>query len=290
MQASQIRQRGIRIENTLRWFNAVTAYLTPQQADDIAALPFVSSVVPVKTFAVRNPSVAEESFSRRLRKSTTDRYDYGTSVTQMQSINAVAVHNIGISGRGVLVGMLDDGFRWKEHPALKNSSVVAEYDFIQKDSVTANQAGDRGDQDWHGTYTMSVLGGFENGELIGPAFNARFILGKTEYVPSETNVEEDNWAAAIEWMEQKGVDVVSSSLGYNTFDSTDSKGVPQYSYTYQDMNGRTAVTTKAAVIAARKGVVVVNAMGNEANNSWHYLIKPIANINIQIIHYNFKFI
>jgi serine protease AprX len=58
-------------------------------------------------------------------------------------------------------------------------------------------------------------------------------------------------------MESLGVDVVSSSLGYNLF--TDGTG---YFFSHGDFNGRTAVTTKAAVMAARRGVVVVNSMGN----------------------------
>ncbi len=117
-------------------------------------------------------------------------------------------------------------------------------------------------QDSHGTGTMSLVGAYKEGQLVSPAYNASFILGKTEYVPTETHVEEDNWAAAIEWMENAGVDVVSSSLGYNTFDS----GV-NYVWANGDMNGRTAIVSKAAVLAARRGVVVVNAMGNEYQTS-----------------------
>lgn len=271
---SELQGRGIRIENELRWFNAVTAYLTPEQAGDVVSLPFVLRVEPVRTFTAHDIPRSNNVPDRSLKKIESDRYDYGLSLAQMQSINAVAVHNIGISGRGVLIGMLDSGFRWKAEESLQNTNVVAEYDFIQKDGVTANQEGDSNDQDWHGTYTMSLVGGYKEGKLASPAFNASFILGKTEYVPSETNIEEDNWAAAIEWMEQNGVDVVSSSLGYSEFDATDSKGNPQHSYVYADMNGKTAVTTKAAIIAARKGVVVVSAMGNEAQSSWHFLTAP----------------
>src|SRR5689334_10852415 len=80
------------------------------------------------------------------------------------------------------------------------------------------------------------------------AFDADFILGKTEDIRSETEVEEDNWAAGIEWMEGQGADVVSSSLGYNIFD--DGNG---YTWANGDFNGRTSVTAKAAVRAARLG-------------------------------------
>lgn len=260
---------GVTIQNASRWFNAATAYLTDVQRDQINRLPFVRSVEPVVTY-MRKDFPKSESSVPSLSKQTADKYSYGSSTTQMNLINAIAVHNIGISGRGVLIGMLDTGFRWKTHEAMQNMQVIAEYDFIQKDSVTANEIGDSGSQDSHGTSTMSLVGGYKDGKLVSPAFRAQFILGKTEYVPSETNVEEDNWVAAIEWMEAQGVDVVSSSLGYSTFDAG------QKSYVYADMNGKTATTTKAAVIAARKGVVVTNAMGNEGNpgNAWHFLTSP----------------
>ncbi len=247
---------GITIENTSRWFNAVTAYLTVSQLRQIETLSFVRSVEPVATFT-RKELPPVELAARTFLKQATDKFSYGLSQAHMASINAITVHNIGISGRGVLVGMLDTGFRWKIHEAMLNMKVVAEYDFIQKDNNTANEGNDALSQDSHGTSTMSLVGAYKEGQLVSPAFNANFILGKTEYVPSETNAEEDNWVAAIEWMESQGVDVVSSSLGYKDFDAG------QKSYVYADMNGRTATTSKAATIAARKGVVVVNAMGNE---------------------------
>jgi len=142
------------------------------------------------------------------------------------------------------------------------TNVIAERDFINNDDTTANQPGDPSGQDSHGTLTMSILGSYMPGKIIGPAFKSSFILAKTEYVPTETQIEEDWWAAGIEWMESNGVDVVSSSVGYNIFD-----GGSGYSWDNGDFNGKTAVTTKAAARAARLGVVVVTAMGNEGNGN-----------------------
>jgi subtilisin family serine protease len=101
------------------------------------------------------------------------------------------------------------------------------------------------------------------GQLIGPAFAASFLLAKTEDTESETPVEEDNWAAAAEWAEGQGVDVISSSLGYLTYDS------PNMSYTPAEMNGEVAISTRAADIAAARGVVVVNSAGNSGFNPEH---------------------
>jgi len=106
-------------------------------------------------------------------------------------------------------------------------------------------------------------GGLQEGQLIGPAFGADFILAKTENTDSETPVEEDNWAAAAEWAESLGADVISSSLGYLEYDS------PFPSYTFRDMNGQTALSTRAAEMAAERGVVVVNSAGNSGFDNAH---------------------
>ncbi len=271
----QLEHTGISIINTSRWFNAVTAMITNEQRKRIASLSFVERVEPVRIFIKKELPPSQIPFlDKNSTPSIQQLHDYGPSLTQVSQIKVVDVHNLRITGRGVLVGMLDSGFRWRVPEATKNMNVIKEYDFIQHDSVTANGPGDSSDQDSHGTLTLSTVGGYKEGQLVSPAFGASFILAKTEYVPSETNIEEDNWVAGIEWEEQNGVDVVSSSLGYSEFDPTDANGNPQHSYTYADMNGRTATTSKAAVLAARRGVVVCSAMGNEAQTSWHYLTSP----------------
>jgi hypothetical protein len=68
-------------------------------------------------------------------------------------------------------------------------------------------------------------------------------------------------------MESYGVDITTSSLGYNIFDSG-------YSYTYSDMDGRTTIVTKAAELSYQRGVCTITAAGNEGNNSWGYIIAP----------------
>jgi serine protease AprX len=253
-----------------RWLNGVSARLNPEQRLKVLLLPGVRAVEQVQSYRgdslIRSELAPGELLKAPARSVSS--LDYGPSYDQLEQINVPLVHSLDITGRGVIVGMLDSGFRWREHEALKNSHVIAEYDFIQNDTVTSNQAGDSADQDNHGTKTMSTLGGYMPGELIGPAFGVSFLLAKTEYVPGELNIEEDHWVAGLEWEERNGADVVSSSLGYSEFDPG------QHSYTYQDMNGRTATTSKAAAIAARKGVLVCSAMGNEAANPWHYLTSP----------------
>lgn len=262
---TQLGSYGVVPSNILRWFNAVTAYITADQYARISRAPFVRKVVPVRSVTRRMEPVYPLSADAALRSGKNDTLiDHGAAENQLVAINVISVHNEGVTGQNVIIGMLDTGFRWKTNDALKNAHVLAEYDFIFKDSVTANQTQDNPGQDAHGTETFSIIAANTNGTYVGTAPGASFILAKTEDIRSETKVEEDNWAAAIEWMEGLGVDVVSSSLGYSDFDPQ-GPSPNDYTWAQGDFNGRTAITSQAAVLAARRGVVVVNAMGNEGN-------------------------
>lgn len=243
-----------------RWLNAASFSLTADQKLRVAELAGVVKLTPVVTLHAR-PGAENAAPEGEPSLARTTSLDYGPSATQIQQINVTSLHDLGINGLGVLVGMLDSGFRWRAHESLQTRDVIAEYDFIHHDDNTANEANDSANQDEHGTLTFSTLGGWAPGSLIGPAYNAEFILAKTEWVPvTDYQSEEDNWVAGIEWEESYGVDVVSSSLGYNTFvDTTD------YTWEHGDFNGRTTASALAAERAARLGVVVCTAMGNESN-------------------------
>jgi hypothetical protein len=140
-------------------------------------------------------------------------------------------------------------------------NIIAKYDFVNHDPGVGDST-DMGEGS-HGTQTLSAIGGFKQGKLIGPAFNSNFILAKTENTDSETPIEEDNWIAALEWADSIGVDVTSTSLGYLGYDA------PFVGYTWQNMDGNTARITIAGDLAVKKGIVVVNSAGNEGFNSTH---------------------
>ena len=243
-----------------RWLNAVSVPLTPDQVDPVRGLPFVRDVRPVARRLRRPEPATPLDLTPSIKKA--GEIDYGASFIQNDLISVPDVHNLGITGVGVVIGMLDTGFRYQEHEAFQSLIVLGEYDFINDDDVTRNEAGDAPSQDSHGTRTLSTIAGYREGALIGPAYDAAFYLAKTELLPSETPAEEDYWVAGIEWLERQGVDIVSSSLGYLDW------------YTYSDMDGNTAVTTRAADLAVAKGVVVVNSAGNEGNLAWRYIIAP----------------
>ncbi len=262
---NKLNSLGIKIVHKLTWFNAVSAYLDDSQLTKVKEFPFVDKVDPVKVLKFINEKINEPGIEKN--KSVTD-LDYGSSFTQLNLMDVPIVHSKGITGKGILIGFLDSGFRWKNHEALANANVIAEYDFVFGDSVTANQPGDIPAQDSHGTSVFSEVAGFKDSSLIGASYSSSFILAKTEDERSETHVEEDNYAAALIWMENLGVDITSSSLGYSEFDAGEG------SYTYQDMNGQTTIVVKACEEAFSKGVVTITAAGNEGDKTWHYIISP----------------
>ncbi len=270
-----LNENGIKIINKLKWFNAVSVYLMPNELENIKKFSFVTKIEKVRKYKTDEPSSSEINQPTTLNKNqNTNAFDYGNSLTQNQLSDIPQVHNLGITGEGVTIGILDTGFDWKIPNSLKSRNVIAERDFIFKDNNTANETGiDAGGQHNHGTSVFSILAGFDEGNLIGPAFNSSFLLAKTEYIPTETHAEEDNYAAALEWMDSIGVDITTSSLGYSEFDATD------FSYTYNDMDGKTTIVTKAAEFAFDRGIVCITSAGNEGSSSWHYITAPGDGIN-----------
>src|SRR6266550_3841412 len=162
----------------------------------------------------------------------------------------------GIDATGVRVGIFDTGFD-TANPAFNGITITAQYDFVFNDSVVRDEPGkDVLGAQSHGTSTWSLFAGEVAGRLHGIARGAQFLLAKTEDIRSETRVEEDNYVAALEWADSIGVDIVSSSLGYLSFDNG-------FSYTPSQLNGDVAVTTVAADMAAQRGILVVTAAGND---------------------------
>lgn len=261
---NQLKEIGIKIIHKLRWFNAVSCYLTDEQKLVLEQLPFVEKVEKVKSFKFREIEIdfLYNQFNQNFSN------NYGPSFNQLNLSEIPEVHSKGITGENVIIGLLDSGFRWKSHEAIENTKVIAEYDFVFGDSITANQPGDISAQDVHGTMILSIIAGKKDGQLYGVSYNSKYILAKTEDIRTEKRIEEDNYAAALQWMEQLGVDVTSSSLGYSEFDD------PNESYTYRDMNGQTTIVARAVDSAFVRGVVTVTAAGNEFQTPWKYIISP----------------
>ena len=247
---------GIKVIAESRWLNGVSAYLTDEQAGKVRSLPYVSKTAVVQRLQ------KQELDAKQTAGITKSINDYGNSKKQMDLVNVPKAHDLGITGKGVLIACFDDGFDWKNHESLRSLNVIGEYDFINEDPRThyeENQSyEDRRNQGQHGTGVLSTMSGYREGKLVGPAYESDVLLAKTEYVPTETPMEEDFWLEATEWAESKGADIITSSLIYKAYDSPYGSN----SYEYNDFNGKVAVTSFAASKAAHLGVVVCQAMGN----------------------------
>ena len=170
---------------------------------------------------------------------------YGPGAWAAQQLNFPAVQALGDSGAGVRIAMLDAGFDTSQ-AWVSGVHVVAVRDYVGKPDPNGRA---------HGTATLSLIAAHRPGQLVGAAPAAQFILATTEYTLTETRVEEDNWVAAVEMAESLSVNIISSSLGYLSFDGG-------FSYSYQQLNGDVGVTTLAADSAAARGTLVVIAIGN----------------------------
>ena len=242
-----------------KWLNGVSAAATPAQKAAAAELPFIRRIQPV--LHGRRPLPPSEAALFRPGNNGDAPLPYGRSLEQLEQIQIPAVHQLGIYGQGVRIAVFDTGFRLN-HEVFDSLRVLYKRDFIQNDEELDNQPGERSDQNSHGTMVLSIIAANKPGTLIGGAPRAEFILAKTEDVAQEIRGEEDNWIAAAEWAEALGADIFSTSLGYIDW------------YTYADMDGDTAPITRAADLAASKGVVVVVAAGNEGNDIWRYISAP----------------
>jgi len=265
-----------------KWFNDVCIATTDSTAlARINSFSFVVKTEPVKRIINANVAgryespevVTRDKFNEQIKDITSpssptpgNYYSYGDSYDQIHIHNGEYLHNQGFRGQGMLIAILDAGFyHYKSLPAFDsvnaNNQVLDTYDFV------ANETSVNEDH-YHGMMCFSIIAGNIPGQLVGSCPNAKLLLYRSEDVNSESPVEEQYWVAAAERADSAGADIISTSLGYNLFDN------PVFDYTYSDMNGHTSMIAKAATIAARKGMIVLAAAGNEGDNSWHYIITP----------------
>jgi serine protease AprX len=245
-----VKDAGARIKLESRWLNAVSALCDAQCRMKVSSFPFVTELSPVHTY--RRPLEMIEDVKGIQSLSPTERQAlaYGPSRNQLNQLKVPQVHKKGFAGEGEIVAIFDSGFR-KDHIAFAGHEIVAERDFVFDDNDVSNGQS----ADSHGTSTWSCVNGEAPGKLYGPAYKAKVILAATEDIRSETVVEEDNWVAAFELADRLGATVVSSSLGYSDW------------YVPADYNGTTAITSRVATMAAKKGIVVVNSAGNSGPGS-----------------------
>jgi hypothetical protein len=271
-----LEARGLRPIAVSRWLNRAAVRVRGDRLFELAGLPEVGAIVPVRR-GRRMPEMPASAPGRgRSTGSRPDRVGalgvdpgfYGRTFDALDQIRLPDVHACGSDGAGVLVCLLDDGFTLHDrHEALRDARVAPGHtrDFVDGDTLVTDSttAGSR-----HGTLVMGVIAGRRPGAYVGAAPGADFALARTEESGPETPQEMLFWGMGAEWADSLGADIISSSVGYFDFDGTASD------YTYADMDGRTTDVTRAAQIAASKGILVVNSVGNTGQSPWRHLIAP----------------
>ncbi len=261
-----VQQTGAKVFFTSRWFNAALLEATDAQWAAIKALPFYKGternlpIAPASTSGLARLGAVHDKFG------TQETIDYGRTQGQLAMLGIPETHEKGFHGEGMLIAVLDAGFPKANEvgylkPIFDSKRMLDTYDFVsRKTNVYDNHP--------HGLNCLSIIGAELPGLMVGAAYKASFALYRTENNFSETPYEEATWIMAAERADSLGVDIISSSLGYNLFDN------PVYDYTIQQLDGRTALITKAALHAARRGILVVSSAGNSGNDPWKFITPP----------------
>jgi serine protease AprX len=276
-----IASLGATILHPTKWLNGVTIETTNQNVlNSIYTLPFVVN----QTYIVgrrSNPhgkAIDTMSFIQReslLKSSSTPHrmespkgIDYGYGYNQIHMINGDYLHSHGYLGDGILIAILDAGFLHVDSMSgfdsiRNNNQILGTRNFV------ADAYNDVYEDHYHGCMVLSCIAANLPGEMVGTAPHASFWLIITEDVATENIIEEYNWASGAELADSAGADIISTSLGYMLFDN------PDQNPTYADMNGRWSPASRAATIAAEKGILVCAAAGNDAQNSfWNHIGSP----------------
>jgi len=280
----EIERRGGALRTVFPWGNAASFSVNLSRVSEISSLPFVKAVSPVGVYVTKKvddgAGVLLKSKSKSASATASGGYDWHTEMVNVPlAHDYLRYKGLGVPGGGVLMAFFDGGFRL-DHAVYKrlrdSSQVVAAYDFVDGDTLVADPDSVANNprhvyyhNDRHGSQTLSFAAAYLPGVYMGTAFGAAFALARTEDAGVESRVEEDYWAAAMVWADSLGADIISSSLGYR-----DGHTDPKDDYYYHDMDGATAVVSLAAAEAIKRGMIVVNSMGNEGGSITGTLTAP----------------
>ena len=284
---------GVQIYHCSRWMNGASIETDSNTIQRIAQWTFVDTIYLTRQSIdeINNRHEGEEDFfgipSISLRKRVADTDDttdhtHNSSLDQQQQetgwlsdpqteqLNLHLLHEAGFHGQGITMAIVDGGFQ--------NVDTLSAFDAVRDQILGIYDTTDdsdpiTGSTGNHGVKCFSTIAAI-TADYQGAATAANYYLIRSEEHQTESPKEMDNWVAAIELADSLGVDILSSSLGYAMFDDD------RHTLTYADMNGQTTRCSRAANIAAEKGMLVIVAAGNEGNKAWHYISAPADADNI----------
>lgn len=271
---AQLADAGADVYYTSRWLNAVMVD-GDRNADVYRQLGFVDRVElikPTRSEGGRDKGGSAYTGPVASAAQQTDTEAQLLNVLQNEMLGIDAMHQAGYTGKGVSVAVFDGGFKGVDTVAYfrhlyENGQMIPGYDFVGN-SPNVYRYGQ------HGTEALSCIAAYQPGVLEAGAYDANIMLCITEESGSEYRVEEYNWLFAAELADSAGIDIISTSLGYTTFDD------PEMNYDYEDLDGNTAVITRAVNLAAKKGILCVISAGNEGAGRWRYVSPPADAIDV----------
>lgn len=264
-----ITKTGAVIRTYSKWMKTVVVHLSDMEIlSGLKNLPFVDSLycvwegnLPAKNMQVDirlSSDVVENAIN-----------SYGSGFTQIAVNNGYLLHDAGFRGKGIAIAVLDGGF--------VNADKI---DYFNQDQIKGTKSFNHESTDMlregsdHGVRVLSCMLSNKSGDMTGTAPEADYYLFRTEVMDEEFPVEEDYWIAALEYADSLGVDIVTSSLGYSTFNDA------TMNHTKEQLDGRSIPISRAAGLSASRGIVLFNSAGNEGNNNWKKIIFPADAENI----------
>ena len=260
MYLASLREAGAKICHTSRWFNGATVEMDEKTAAKVEAMTFVTSVEmtrddsePIYVAKRRAPRVEIAGDMQAVATSTEK---------QLALYNLLPLHELGFHGQGILMTICDGGFtNANTLTCFRQEQELGHFDFTDDIDDFYGSTG------YHGTMCLSTISGIADG-YMGAATEANYYLMRSEEDATESPKEMDNLVAAFEKADSLGTNIFSVSLGYAYFDHMD------WSLDYSMLDGKTTRVSRAATIAARKGMLVCVAAGNEGNKDWHWISAP----------------
>ena len=269
-----IRKAGkVEIIGISKWMNMLLIKTTDAATlNKIGQFPFVKKRTaianrPSPSYSLKTKdTVFETSGANELKMKAATALNYGRSNQQISIHEGEFLHNAGWTGSGIKIAVLDAGFNRYQNISAFDSLRVRDGIKMTRDLIENTNSVN--EDDAHGMYCLSILAANLPGTMVGTAPHASYYLFRTEDAYSEFPVEEFYWVSAVEMADSIGVSLISSSLGYSTFDD------PSFNYSYAGMNGKTTLISRGASLASKKGIIVMNSAGNEGSKPWKYVIAP----------------
>ena len=261
-----------------KWMNTFTVYCPDSTVvSQIENLPFVDSILAVAAYQIHEMPIVQAipdnqtPIVHNITTPSKDTLDYGYGFNQIALHNGHLLHAEGFRGEGMLIAVIDGGFRGIEsysyfQELVNSGRYLGKYILLPNLVDTLSYGGI---ECGHGTDVTSAMALNSPGEVIGTAPDASYVFIVSEFQGTEQLIEEDFWANGAEIADSIGADILNSSLGYYNF-----RDFPQANFTYAELDGHHSIASRCATILGEKGVVVCVSAGNWGGPPWYYVGHP----------------